>query len=106
MFRMFGIAALALCASCQSVPGVKGCFDQGHITSVSGDSISFCTAAELSAGDKLEISVGNSGPPRRGSRSSVRTKVGAAVVLSRSAEGVVQARITSGYARVGAHASP
>lgn len=105
MFRMFGIVALAL-ASCQSVPVGSGCFDRGHITSVNGDSFSFCTDAELSAGVELKISVRGTAPVGRGNRTSMRKQVGTAVVLTRSAEGIVQARVTSGYARVGAHASP
>lgn len=102
MFRIFSIAALALIVGCQSASNSRGCFDEGHIRAVNANVISFCAGTSFEPGAELSILVPQPRSPRRGQSRLPRKKVGTATVLSQSAEGV-QARLTSGYARVGAH---
>jgi hypothetical protein len=103
MYRIIVILALALAAGCQSAGNVAGCFDRGHITLIDGDMITFCTEARLETGAALDISVRRSGYGR-GYRQALRKKIGTASVVVRSPDGIVQARITSGFAMEGAHA--
>lgn len=104
MFRILSIGVLALGVGCQSASGPTSCLDQGHITSVTGDLISFCSE-HLEPGSELRITVQQPGPPGKGYRSFSRRIIGKAAVVNQS-EGLVQARIVSGYARTGAHAAP
>lgn len=106
MLRILVIGLLALGVSCQSLPGSGTCFDQGHITDVSGVDISFCSRSTLKPGTPLQITARYSGPPRSGKLRVARRATGAAVVLDQDAAGNVKARMTTGYATEGAHASP